>query len=64
MEHWISVEIQRRREEYWDDAARARALRCRESGRSTKLRGRIADGAQSLSELLADLARVLRKEEA
>jgi hypothetical protein len=64
MEHWISVDIQRRREELHAQAARSRVIRMLESGRSRKLRARIADGAESLSELLAGLARVMRSDEA
>jgi hypothetical protein len=64
MEHWISVDIQRRREELHAQAARSRIIRMLESGRSSRLRARIADGAESLSELLAGLARVMRSDEA
>jgi hypothetical protein len=64
MEHWISVDIQRRREELHAEAVRSRMIRMLESGRSRTLRARIADGAESLSELLAGLARVMRSDEA
>jgi hypothetical protein len=64
MEHWISVDIHRRREELHAQAARSRVIRMLESGRSRKLRARIADSAESLSELLAGLARVMRSDEA
>ena len=64
MEHWISVEVQRRREELYAQAAHARIIRMLESGRSTSIRGHIADGAESLSDLLASFARVMRKDEA
>lgn len=64
MEHWISADIQRRREDLHAQAARARLLRLAESGRSSGLRGRIADNAESLSELLAGLARAMRKSQA
>ena len=41
MDHWISVHIERRREELYAEAARARIIRMLESGRSPGLRGRI-----------------------
>ena len=63
MEHWISVDLQRRREELHAQAAHARVIRRLESGRSSSLRGRLADSAQSLSELLAGFARVMRNNE-
>jgi hypothetical protein len=64
MEHWLSVEIHRRREDLLAQAARARIIRMLESGRSSGIRGRIADSAESLSEMLADLARAMRNNEA
>jgi len=64
MEHWIGVDISRRREELYEQAAHARIIRMLESGRSSSLRGRIADGAETLSELFAGVARVMRKDEA
>lgn len=60
MDHWVSVHIEQRREELHRDAARARIIRMLESGRSSGIRGRIADGAQSASNALANLARRLR----
>lgn len=42
MDHWISVHIQRRREELYAEAARARIIRMLESGRSRSIRGRIS----------------------
>lgn len=60
MEHWISVDIDRRREELHAQAVRARLIRLLESGRSSGIRGRIADGADSLSDVLADFARAMR----
>lgn len=41
MDHWISVHIDRRREELHAEAARARMIRMLESGRSLGLRGRV-----------------------
>lgn len=64
MEHWMSVEIHHRREELLAQAARARVIRTLESGRSSSIRGRIADGAESLSVLLAGLARSMRNDHA
>ena len=64
MEHWISVDIHRRRDELHAQAVRARIIRMLESGRSRSLRGRIADSAESLSELLAGFARVMRNDKA
>ncbi len=64
MEHWYSVDIQRRREELHAQAARARIIRMLESGRSSSIRGRIADSAESLSDLLASFARAMRNDEA
>lgn len=64
MEHWIGVEIQRRREELHAEAHRDRIMRMLESGRSSSIRGRIADSAESLSDLLAGLARAIRDEQA
>lgn len=60
MDHWISVHIEKRREELYADAAHARIIRMLESGRSTGIRGRIADGAQAASEALAQFAQRLR----
>lgn len=63
MEHWISVEVHRRREELLAQAARARIIRMLESGRSSTIRGRIADGAELLSVALAGFARAIRSPE-
>ncbi len=63
MEHWISADIQRRREELHAGAARARLIRTLESGRSSGIRGHIADRAQALSDLLGGLAQALRNRE-
>jgi hypothetical protein len=62
MEHWMSVEVHRRREELLAQAARARIIRMLESGRSSSIRGRIADSAESLSVVLAGFARAMRSE--
>jgi hypothetical protein len=60
MDIWIDVHIDKRREELYADAARARIIRMLESGRSTGIRGRIAEGAESASNALANFARRLR----
>lgn len=60
MDQWICVHIEKRREELYAEAARARVLRMLESGRSTGIRGRIADGADFASGVLANLAGRLR----
>lgn len=60
MDHWISVHIDKRREELYADAARARIIRMLESGRSSGIRGYVADGAESASNALANFARRLR----
>jgi len=62
MQHWYSVDIQRRREELHAQAARLRMIRMLESGRSNSIRRRIADSAESLSDLLAGFARAMRNE--
>jgi hypothetical protein len=64
MEHWLSVEIHQRRDEMLAQAARARIIRMLEDGRSSSIRGHIADSAESLSVLLAGFARAMRNHEA
>ncbi|HEY8296528.1 MAG TPA: hypothetical protein VIG32_00695 [Candidatus Baltobacteraceae bacterium] len=61
MDHWISSETHQRREELYSYASRARIVRLAESGRSTSFRGRIADGAQAMSDLLAHVAQTVRE---
>jgi hypothetical protein len=46
-----------------ETANRSRLLRLAEGGRSTGVRGRIANGAQAMSDALASLARTLRNGE-
>lgn len=60
MDHWIGSHIEKRREELYADAVRARVIRTLESGRSSGIRGYVADGAESFSHVLADFARRLR----
>ena len=60
MEFWHETEIRMRRNDAVEAANRSRQLRLAESGRSTSVRGRIANGAQAMSDALALLARTLR----
>ena len=61
MEHWLSVEIHSRRDELLAQAEHARIIRMLESGRSSSIRERIADSADSLSDMLAGLAQIIRE---
>ena len=63
MDHWISAETHRRREELFDYAARARQIRKAREGRSS-IRGAMATGAQALSNAFGHFAYVLRENEA
>jgi hypothetical protein len=60
MDYWLEAEIRMRRDQLFIDAHRVRLIRLAESGRSKSVRTRIADGAQSVSDALAMLARTLR----
>jgi len=60
MDFWIETEIRMRRTDADKTANRSRLIRLAESGRSTSVRTRIADGAQSMSDALASLAHSLR----
>ncbi len=64
MEHWIGLEIQRRREDLYAQARQARAVRETRAVRRARLTQRVADGADALSVLLAGWAHALRKHEA
>jgi hypothetical protein len=64
MEPWISSETDQRREELYSYASRARAIRDADSSRCHSIRGRIADSAQAMSDLLAHIAQIMREEEA
>ena len=64
MDHWMTTAVQQRREELLAQAAHARILRELESGRSSTIRGRVAETAQILSDALAVLAQALREHEA
>ncbi|MGA9946238.1 MAG: hypothetical protein WBP75_14495 [Candidatus Cybelea sp.] len=63
MELWLAAEIRIRRDEALENARRSRLLRLAAVGRSTRVRIRIADGAQAISNALAALARSLRNGE-
>ncbi|MGB6519066.1 MAG: hypothetical protein WBE79_11260 [Candidatus Cybelea sp.] len=63
MELWLAAEIRIRRDEALENARRSRLLRLGAVGRSTRVRIRIADGAQAISNALAALARSLRNGE-
>ena len=63
MDLWYEAEIQMRRDNALDSARRSRLIRLAESGRSTSVRTRIANGAQALSDALAGVARTLRAED-
>lgn len=60
MELWFETEIRMRRDDAFKSAELSRLLRLAESGRSTSVRTRIADGAQAMSDALAALAQTLR----
>lgn len=64
MELWLDVEVRIRRDDVFENARRCRLARLAVSGRSTKMRIRIADGAQAISDALALIARNLRDGEA
>lgn len=64
MDNWIGTAVRQRREELLAQAARARMLRELESGRSSTIRVRLAQTAQTLSDLLAGFAQALRNDEA
>ena len=60
MDLWLEAEIRMRRDDAFASAANRRTIRTVESGRSRSIRGRIADGAQTLSDAFASVARTLR----
>ena len=63
MDYWFDTEIRMRRDDVLKSADRSRLIRLAESGRSSTVRGRIANGAQAASDALAALARTLRSGE-
>jgi hypothetical protein len=60
MDYWFEIESRMRRDHVVETARSSRMIRVVESGRSTSVRTRIANGAQALSDALATVARVLR----
>jgi hypothetical protein len=64
MELWLDAEIRVRRDDALENARRRRVSRLAASGRSPRVRSRIAHGAQAISEVFAALARSLRNGEA
>jgi hypothetical protein len=63
MDSWLHAEIQKRREDALENARRRRLSSLSAKGRSTRVRTRIAAGAQAMSDALAALARSLRNGE-
>jgi hypothetical protein len=63
MDLWILREIRIRRDDAFENVRCRRLSRLAASGRSTKVRIRIADGAQAMSDVLAAIARGLRNGE-
>ncbi|MEO6913145.1 MAG: hypothetical protein ABI182_03875 [Candidatus Baltobacteraceae bacterium] len=61
MVHWIISETHSRRDEMLAQASQIRLLRLAQSERSSNIRGRIAEGAQHMSDLLANFAQVVRE---
>ena len=62
MDYWLQTESRMRRDAAVEIANRSRQVRLAESGRSTSVRTRVADGAQAMSEAFAAIARMLRAE--
>jgi len=63
MQPWIQSEIRIRRDDALEKTRRSRLARLAASERSPRMRRRIADGAQAISDALATLARNLRNGE-
>jgi hypothetical protein len=63
MDYWIVRETRIRRDDAFENARCRRLSRLAASGRSRRVRIRIADGAQAISDALAALARGLRNGE-
>lgn len=60
MDLWILREIRVRRDDALENARRRRLSSLAATGRSRRVRTRIADGAQAMSDVLAAFARGLR----
>ncbi len=63
MDYWFEAEVRARHDRIRAYASRNRLARLCESGRSTGVRARLADGAQEMSDRLARFAMRLRGEE-
>lgn len=63
MDFWLQNETRTRRDDALESVRRRRLVRLAGSGRSTRLRVRIANSAQAMSDVLAALARSLRSGE-
>lgn len=61
MVHWIISETHSRRDEMLTQASQIRLFRLARADRSSNIRGRIAEGAQHVSDLLANFAQVVRE---
>ena len=64
MELWLAAELRVRRDDALENARRSRLIGLAASGRRPRVRIRIAEGAQAMSNALAALARSLRNGEA
>ncbi len=60
MVHWIISETNSRRDEILQEALQQRLSRLTQNQRSSNIRGRIADSAQQVSDLLASFAQGVR----
>ena len=60
MDYWYEAEVRARRDALLATAHRSRIARLCESGRSSGVRARLADGAQLVSDTFAHLATRLR----
>ena len=61
MDNWIFSETHQRRKRILADASHARLEREARRSKPSRLRGRIADSALAVSELLASFAQVVRE---
>jgi hypothetical protein len=63
MELWLAAEIRIRRDDALENARRRRLVRLAARVPSTRVRIRVADSAQAMSDALAAVARSLRNGE-
>jgi len=61
MHNWIFSETHQRRKRILADASQTRLKREAMRGKRSRLRGKIADGALAMSELLASFAQTVRE---